>query len=56
MPIVNIQMFEGRTLETKRSICEKVAKVVAEEADVKLESVTVLIEELKRENYYNEKQ
>lgn len=53
MPIVNIQMFEGRDVKVKQAICEKVAKVIAEEADIKPESVTVLIEEIKKENFYN---
>lgn len=52
MPYVSIQMFEGRTVETKRNLCNKIAQVVSEEIGVKPESVTVRIDEMKKENYY----
>lgn len=52
MPYVSIQMFEGRDVDTKRSLCQKIAQVVSEEIGVKPEAVTVRIDEMKKENYY----
>lgn len=45
-------MFEGRDVDTKRSLCQKIAQVVSEEIGVKPEAVTVRIDEMKKENYY----
>ncbi len=52
MPHVTIQMLEGRTVEQKRNVCKKVSEVLAEEINVKAENVVVIIEEMKRENFY----
>lgn len=53
MPNVNIQMFEGRSIDIKRRICERVAEVIAEETGLKPESVNIVIEEMKKENYFS---
>lgn len=53
MPNVTIQMFEGRSVETKRAICKKVAQAIAEETGVKFESVNIVFDEMKKENYFS---
>lgn len=51
MPIVNIKMAKGRTIEQKREL----VKVFTEEAvrilDVKSEWITVIIDEYEREDW-----
>lgn len=51
MPFVTIEMVEGRTLEQKRALAEKITQVVAETVNVPPERVHVFIEDLKKENY-----
>lgn len=51
MPIVTIKLAKGRTVEQKRNLAKAVTNAVASAIDVKSEWVTVLIEELDRENW-----
>lgn len=51
MPFVTIEMVEGRTLEQKRELAEKITQVVAETVNVPPERVYVFIEDLKKENF-----
>ncbi|GAB1399666.1 hypothetical protein MASR2M79_20240 [Aminivibrio sp.] len=50
MPTVNIQLFEGRTLEQKRKLAEKLTGAVIEVLNVPSEAVRVTITEMSREN------
>lgn len=51
MPIVTVAMFEGRSVEQKREIVKGVTDVVARVTGNTADSVHVIIEEVKRENW-----
>ncbi|MFJ5964254.1 MULTISPECIES: 2-hydroxymuconate tautomerase [unclassified Bacillus (in: firmicutes)] len=51
MPIVTVQMLEGRTDEQKRALVEKVTAAVVETTGAGAEKVSVIIEEMKKEHY-----
>lgn len=51
MPYVTVKMFEGRTNEQKRALCEKVTEAVVETTGASAEAVVVFIEEMKKEDY-----
>ncbi len=51
MPIITVKLAKGRDIETKRNLVGVVTDAVASALDVKPEWVTVLIEELDRENW-----
>lgn len=48
MPTVNIRMYEGRSDETKDNMAKAVKEVVAEHTKNKVESVTVIYDEIPR--------
>lgn len=50
MPVVTIQMAEGRTLDQKRKVVQEITRSIAETFQVDPGIVTVLIQELKKEN------
>ena len=51
MPTVQIEMFEGRTLEQKRMLVEKVTQAIVESINTPTENVKIIIREMSRENY-----
>jgi 4-oxalocrotonate tautomerase len=51
MPIVSIKIAKGRSIEQKRNLVRSITDSVVSTLDVKPEWVTVLIEELDRENW-----
>ncbi len=51
MPTVIVKMFEGRSLDQKRALVKKVTQAVSETVNAKEESIIVMIEEMKKENY-----
>ncbi|WP_153730324.1 2-hydroxymuconate tautomerase [Sporosarcina obsidiansis] len=48
MPYVTVKMFEGRTDEQKRALCEKVTAAVSETTGAPSENVVVFIEEMSK--------
>lgn len=48
MPTVNIRMYEGRSEETKDTLAKEVKEVVANHTKNKVESVTVIFDEIPR--------
>ena len=50
MPIVNIKIVEGRTVEQKRALAKKVTEALVETIGARAEAVTISIEDTKREN------
>jgi 4-oxalocrotonate tautomerase len=50
MPVVTIQMAEGRSLDQKRKIVQDITRSIAETFHIDPGMITVLIQELKREN------
>ncbi len=51
MPFITVKMKEGRTLEQKRELVEKITKVVAETVNVPPERIHIFIEDLKKDEY-----
>jgi 4-oxalocrotonate tautomerase len=53
MPFISVKMATGQSLEAKRKLVAAVTKATCESLDIKPEWVTILIEELDRENWAN---
>lgn len=51
MPIVNIELFDGRTDEMKKELMRKVSSVTAETLKIPLEHVQVILHEIARKNW-----
>jgi len=51
MPTINVQIFEGRTLEQKRAFVKPITEVTCQTMNSSPESVDIIIEEVKRENW-----
>jgi len=51
MPIVTINIIEGRSDEKKEKLIEKVSLVIAESLDAPLESVRVIINEMPKQHF-----
>ncbi len=51
MPIVQIHMLEGRSLEKKRELVDKISRVVMDTLGAKPEKVRVILSEMKHDNF-----
>jgi 4-oxalocrotonate tautomerase len=51
MPMVQITMLAGRTVEQKRQIARRITEVFVEEADARREAVTIAFHEVSKEDY-----
>lgn len=51
MPIVRVEMYEGRSVDQKREIVRGVTDVVARVTGNPPDAVHVIIEDVKRENW-----
>jgi 4-oxalocrotonate tautomerase len=51
MPVVTVHMEKGRPVEMKRALSEAVTTTVAGILDVPLDWVTIIIDEVERENW-----
>jgi 4-oxalocrotonate tautomerase len=51
MPVVTIHMEKGRPIEIKRELTDAVTKAVTVTLDVPPEWVTIIIDEVERENW-----
>lgn len=51
MPVIKVEMFEGRTIEQKRELVEVLSKETARITGCSVESVYVVIDEVKKENW-----
>jgi 4-oxalocrotonate tautomerase len=51
MPVVQIHMIEGRTIEQKRALVKKVADAVHETIGAPLENIHVILSDMPRTNY-----
>lgn len=51
MPTINVQMFEGRTLEQKRAFVKAVAEASCQTLGCSAEAVDIVIQEVKREDW-----
>ena len=51
MPIIRVEMWEGRTTEQKRELVEILTKETARISKCDIASVYVIIEDVKKENW-----
>lgn len=51
MPIVQIEILEGRTLDQKRELSKKVTEAIVETISVPQDSVRIIIREMKKDNF-----
>ena len=51
MPIVMVNIKEGRTVEQKRAMVTKMTEVLCETMEVPKASVRIIINEMKNDNY-----
>jgi len=51
MPTINVQLFEGRTLEEKRAFVQAVTEATVKTLGATPCSVDILIHEIKREHW-----
>ncbi|HEY8190751.1 MAG TPA: 4-oxalocrotonate tautomerase [Micavibrio sp.] len=51
MPIVQIQLIEGRSIDQKRALVKKVTDAVCEAVNVKPEAVHIALTDMKKEDY-----
>ena len=51
MPIINIQMLEGRTPEQKANLITDVTEAVVKNTGASKEAVSIIISDMKKENY-----
>jgi 4-oxalocrotonate tautomerase len=51
MPMVQITMLEGRTVEQKRKIAQRITDVLVEEAGTKREGIMIAFNEVSKESY-----
>ena len=51
MPVVQITMLQGRTIDQKRQIAKRVTDVMVEDAGARREGITVVFNEVSKESY-----
>jgi len=51
MPVIQVTMLKGRTVEQKRKLAERLTQAMVEEANAKKEAVTITMIEVSREDY-----
>lgn len=51
MPTFNVQLFEGRSAEQKRAFVKAITEVTCQTLECGPESVDIVIQEVKRENW-----
>jgi 4-oxalocrotonate tautomerase len=51
MPVVQITMLHGRSIEQKRKIAKRMTDVLVEEARARREGITITFHEVSKESY-----
>jgi len=51
MPVIKIEIWEGRTKEEKRKIIQAVSKAVSESADIPIEYIHIIINDVPKDNW-----
>jgi 4-oxalocrotonate tautomerase len=51
MPLLQVTMLKGRTVEQKRKVAERLTQVMVEEAKAAREAVVITFIEITREDY-----
>jgi 4-oxalocrotonate tautomerase len=51
MPLVQVTMLQGRTVDQKRKLAKRITDVLVEEAGTRREAVVVTFHEVSKESY-----
>lgn len=51
MPILQVEILKGRTVEQKREMVKKVTEAVSETLNCPIEAVSIIIREMDTENF-----
>jgi|WetSurMetagenome_2_1015567.scaffolds.fasta_scaffold1247051_1 4-oxalocrotonate tautomerase len=51
MPIIDVKLFEGRSIEQKRKLVKAMTEAVVGSLDVKPDDVRITLEEMSRDNH-----
>jgi 4-oxalocrotonate tautomerase len=51
MPVVTVEIWEGRTLEQKRRLVRAITDAMVEHADARPDALHVILHEVSRENW-----
>lgn len=51
MPVVTVQLFEGRTLEQKRKLVRAITDAMVEHAGARPDALHVILQEIPKENW-----
>lgn len=51
MPVVTVQLWEGRTLEQKRALVQAITDAMVQHAGANPEALHVILQEIPRENW-----
>lgn len=51
MPVVTVQLFEGRTLEQKRRLVKAITDAMVEHADARPDALHVVLQEIPKNNW-----
>lgn len=51
MPVVTVEMYEGRTREQKQALVEGITDAMVDHADAPRESLDVIIHDVPKENW-----
>jgi len=51
MPLVQVTMLQGRTVDQKRKLAQRITEVMVEEAGARREAIVVTFVEVSKESY-----
>lgn len=51
MPVVTVEMWEGRTVEQKRALCRAITEAMVEHAGARPDGLHVILHEVPKENW-----
>ena len=51
MPIVTIELIEGRSVEQKREMAKKITEAITEVTKIPQDAVEIIFNDMKKENY-----
>jgi 4-oxalocrotonate tautomerase len=51
MPIVTIELIEGRSVEQKREMAKKITETITEITKIPKDAVEIIFNDMKKENY-----
>ena len=51
MPIIQVNLMEGRTVDQKRKVVQEITNAVMKSLDVPADAVRIILREMSKENY-----